>query len=339
MKKFYPAIIFCVIAFLLLAIQYRAVAARYSKVNRAKAEYRSHLVSSTLVTSNVPENIIPAEVPRAGKTNGQGPATPEGPILYRDKVVALIYHHFASPESDVTISRERLVSHLELLASKGYRVITLEDLLNFFEGRPLPPNAVLITIDDGYSSVYEVAFPELRYRKMPAVVFVIGAYMGKTINNLHHFGWLEAREMEGQGIAIHSHTYNQHHFGRGRDGVLRPFLEGPLAGETDQDFEKRVLQDLTKAKQELENNLGHTIYALAWPYGRASSKARDIAARLGFKLIFTTQYGVITRHSNPLNLPRINVGSPRVTAAELDLLLRRVAGVTENTRTAEGRKP
>lgn len=329
MKRLYLVLIFCLISFLLFAAQYRAIAARYSKVNRSKPEYHSSVVTS-LVTS---------EVSRTGETNKQEPATPEGPVYYRDKVVALIYHHFASPESDVTISRERLVSHLDLLASKGYRVIRLEDLLSFFEGRSLPPNAILITIDDGYSSVYEVAFPELRHRKMPAAVFVIGAYMGKTINNLRHFGWLEAKEMEKYGITVHSHTYNQHYFGRGRDGVQRPFLEGPLAGETDQDFEKRVLEDLTKSKQDLEANLGRKAYALAWPYGRASSKARDIAGRLGFKLIFTTQYGVITRHSNPLNLPRINVGSPRVTTADLDLLLKRATGVTENTRATEGYKP
>ncbi|WP_172839118.1 polysaccharide deacetylase family protein [Thermanaeromonas toyohensis] len=264
--------------------------------------------------------------------------TAEHPVLYRDKVVVLIYHHFASPESDITISRERLASHLELLTNKGYRVIGLEDLAGFFEGRPLPPNAVLITIDDGYSSVYEVAFPELRHRGMPAVVFVIGAYMGKTINGLRYFGWPEAREMNAHGIAIQSHTYNQHHFGRGKDGVRRPFLEGPLEEETEQDFEKRVFQDLTAAKRDLESNLARPAYALAWPYGRACSKARDIAARLGFKLIFTTHYGVITRQSNPLNLPRINVGSPRVTAAELDLLLRRATAVTGDTQTAETRK-
>jgi len=330
MKRLYPVLMFCLISFLLLATQYRAVAARYPKANRSKPEYQNSLVVSS--------SVVP-EVPGARETREPEQPPSGGPVYYQDKVVALIYHHFASPESDITISRERLASHLDLLRGKGYRVIKLEDLLNFFEGRSLPPNAVLITIDDGYNSVYEVAFPELRHRKMPAAVFVIGAYMGKTINNLRHFGWVEAREMEGQGVAIHSHTYNQHYFGRGKDGVLRPLLEGPLAGETDQEFEKRVAEDLAKSKQDLEANLGRKAYALAWPYGRASSKARDIAARLGFKLIFTTQYGIITRQSNPLNLPRINVGTPKVTAADLDFLLKRAAGVDGNTRTTGGHKP
>ncbi|MCG0277647.1 MAG: polysaccharide deacetylase family protein [Thermanaeromonas sp.] len=329
MKKLYPVLILCLLSLVLLATWYGASGNFYIRAYRSKRQEQNVSVLSSPVAS---------EVSAVRETGGQEQDGSGSPVYYRDKVIALIYHHFASPEESVTISRERLVSHLDLLLKKGYRVIGLEQLMGFWEGRPLPPNAVLITIDDGYSSVYEIAFPELKYRKMPAAVFVIGAYMGKSVNNLRHFGWGEAKEMDEQGITIHSHTYNQHYFGRGRDGVQRPSLEGPLAGETEQEFERQVLEDLAKSRQDLENSLGRKAYALAWPYGRASDKARDIAARLGFRLIFTTQYGVITRRSNPLSLPRINVGTPKVSAADLDLILKQAVGATGHESTGKDRE-
>lgn len=279
--------------------------------------------SSGQLTDTLPgESSSPAGVQPAAASE---PAV--GPVIYRDKVVALIYHHFDSHESDITISPQLFAAHLDMLRAKGYNVISLEQLKNFLEGGSVPPNAVLLTMDDGYASVYQLAFPELKRRNIPAVAFVIGAYMGKTLGALPHFGWEEAREMEAHNISIQSHTYDMHNWGLGREGKSRPLLEGPLAKETDQDFTARVLHDLTTAKKDLDEHLGQPAYALAWPYGRASEKAREVAAQVGFKLIFTTRYGVITRQSNPLNLPRIHAGSPRIKPADLDTIIRNAVGV------------
>lgn len=322
MKKFATLLIFGALVVSLTSIGfYRAYALRQPKNLRHPAS-----TSGVQLTNTTPDKTpepSPAAVEPAAASE---PAA--GPVIYRDKVIALIYHHFDPQESDITISQELFARHLDMFREKGYNVISLHQLKNFLEGSPLPPNAVLITIDDGYTSVYKLAFPELKRRNMPAVVFVIGAYMGKTLGSLPHFGWEEAREMEAHNISIQSHTYDMHNWGVGREGKRRPVLEGPLAKETDQDFALRVLHDLTTAKKELDTHLGHPAYALAWPYGRASEKAQQIAAEVGFKLVFTTRHGPITRHSNPLSLPRVHAGSPKVSPADLDTTIRNTAGVS-----------
>lgn len=58
---------------------------------------------------------------------------------------------------------------------KHYELISLVELLRYFEaGHKVPPKSVLLTFDDGYRNVYRHAFPVLKSRKLPAVVFLAG---------------------------------------------------------------------------------------------------------------------------------------------------------------------
>ena len=54
-------------------------------------------------------------------------------------------------------------AQMRYLKDNRYHVLTADELLAFVQHRrPLPPRSVLITIDDGYRSVYEIAYPILR---------------------------------------------------------------------------------------------------------------------------------------------------------------------------------
>jgi peptidoglycan/xylan/chitin deacetylase (PgdA/CDA1 family) len=56
---------------------------------------------------------------------------------------------------------------------KNYNIISLAQLLAFYlEGKPLPARCVVITIDDGYSSNYSLAFPVLKKYEAPACIFI-----------------------------------------------------------------------------------------------------------------------------------------------------------------------
>src|SRR6185369_5178052 len=47
------------------------------------------------------------------------------------------------------------------------------------EGRPLPVATAAITVDDGYSDFYEIAWPVLRRRNMTATVFVVTDFVDR----------------------------------------------------------------------------------------------------------------------------------------------------------------
>lgn len=84
-----------------------------------------------------------------------------------------LYHHISETECDfvrglgVTTPPETLESHLDHF-QRNYDVVDLDTV---FSGRQ-PKRPLLITFDDAYRSVLEIAAPLLRLRKMPAVFFV-----------------------------------------------------------------------------------------------------------------------------------------------------------------------
>ena len=69
--------------------------------------------------------------------------------------------------------------------------------------RPLPPRSVLITIDDGYRSVYEIAYPILREFDFSAVLFIYTELIDVSPIALT---WNQLAEMRRNGFAVGSHT-------------------------------------------------------------------------------------------------------------------------------------
>ena len=64
-----------------------------------------------------------------------------------------------------TVSRSLadFARQLQYLKDNGYHVLSADELYAFVQNRQaLPPRSVLITIDDGFRSVYDIAYPILR---------------------------------------------------------------------------------------------------------------------------------------------------------------------------------
>jgi peptidoglycan/xylan/chitin deacetylase (PgdA/CDA1 family) len=97
--------------------------------------------------------------------------------ITRGNVLILMYHRFSPERERYKISADEFDAHLAYL-SKYNRVLSLSDAIeNLKNGKSLPPNATIITIDDGYSDVYEVAFPILKKYEMPATVYAVTDFL------------------------------------------------------------------------------------------------------------------------------------------------------------------
>jgi peptidoglycan/xylan/chitin deacetylase (PgdA/CDA1 family) len=100
--------------------------------------------------------------------------------LTRGKVTIAMYHGFTAAASHHGIENHEQ-KHLPqaefewqlAFLRAHYTVVPLADVVRATAtGRPLPRHAAVITIDDGYRSVYRVAYPVLKRLGLPASVYL-----------------------------------------------------------------------------------------------------------------------------------------------------------------------
>ena len=103
-----------------------------------------------------------------------------GRCANRAKAVVAMYHGFTAADTpDGIENHEQNHLHIRIFTAQleflkaHYQVISLGELIQALaNGGPLPDRAAVITIDDGYRSIYTVAYPALAALKLPAAVFL-----------------------------------------------------------------------------------------------------------------------------------------------------------------------
>jgi len=232
-------------------------------------------------------------------------------------IVALMYHHFSLNEdalNTVTVHPDAFREQLKALKENGYTPIRQKDLLEFMNsdyGAKLPKKSVLITIDDGYESNYEFAFPAIVEERFYATIFAVTVNLNKEKKYSKRIKWPQAREMEQSGrVILQSHTHQSHEYGKtGEDKeaaiATAPIIDGEL--ETVEQYKERVRTDLLTAKRVLEGQLNSNVFTFAYPYGRYSDALIELLYETGHSLMYTVEEGVIRKGMDVAKLPRINV--------------------------------
>lgn len=177
-------------------------------------------------------------------------------------VAVLGFHKIGEPppppggwDSWFYIPETIFVEQLTYLATNGWQVIELAAFLRGLDAPDtLPERAALLTFDDGYRSLLDVALPRLIQFSYPAVVFVPTQYIG-GVNGFDAdeepeeaiCGWEELRELERVGISVQSH------------GVSHRTLSHLTSAEQE--------HELVLSKAILEQGLNKAVEVFAYPYG------------------------------------------------------------------------
>ncbi len=212
-----------------------------------------------------------------------------------------------------TTPRAEFERHLAWFRDTGTRVMTLDEVADLLDaGRPLPPRAVVITIDDADRSVYEIAWPLLRKYRVRAHLFVPTAKVGDPWSGLDVCTWEQLKEMGDSGtIVLESHAHDLHfkvRAGAGREPVFwhPDALRGRLDSSGRESLARRwqqtepaaagedprrlltgpwspVADDLVTSRVALIEQAGRAPRWLAWPYGFAHGELDSVAHRVGFR--------------------------------------------------------
>ena len=239
-------------------------------------------------------------------------------LVTNPTIVALMYHHFSPKEKDlnsVIVHPDRFREQLQMLKDNGYTPIRQQDLLAFMKGGNdvrLPERSVLITIDDGYESNYEFAYPAIVEEQFFATIFATTVNINKDIEYLPRLTWPQSREMVQSGrILVQSHTHESHYYGQAKGGKEAAATVSPLMMdgrlETVEQYKERMHRDLLQAKSLLEEQLHTKVFSFAYPYGRNNNRLIELLRETGHEVMYTVEKGVIRKGMNLAKLPRINV--------------------------------
>lgn len=217
-----------------------------------------------------------------------------GPVDDGVRVAVLGYHDFSEtePETEMRIRTSSFRRQLETIRQLGLNVISMDDFAQWKRGEhSIPDKSVLITIDDGWKSVHDEAFPVLREFGYPFTIFLYKNYVdggGRALTSAM------IREMQEHGATIGSHSVS-HPFPATVKGRRK---EGPDA------FDKFLRVEMGESKRFLESRFGQRVTTYAYPGGYLTREMFPLAGEFGYEHLFTVLPGKVRRSSDDLSLPR-----------------------------------
>ncbi|MFR2643832.1 MAG: poly-beta-1,6-N-acetyl-D-glucosamine N-deacetylase PgaB [Haemophilus parainfluenzae] len=212
-----------------------------------------------------------------------------------------------------TISAQMLIKHFNWLKENGYNVISWQQVIDAENGKgTLPDNAVLLSFDDGYETMYNVVFPLLKAYNYPAVFAPVTgwldtpanqkiAYADKMLDRSVFATWSQVKEMEQSGLVeVASHTHNLHNginanpSGGQLPAVIAPeYKNGKY--ETEDAYKNRLKSDFAHTVQTLVNHIGKKPRVMVWPYGQFNDVAVQLARQAGMPHYFSLGEKIINK--------------------------------------------
>lgn len=210
-------------------------------------------------------------------------------------LVVLQYHHISdSTPRSTSLSPKLFEQHLQYLTNNGFKVVDLKTVIRAInQKKPFTKKSVLITFDDGYRSIFDVAFPLLKKHDFPFVVFVNTDPVNKQLEQF--MSWEELQILIDNGGAIANHSVSHPHM-----------IRKEITDNTDELLEM-VKYEIETADRSLKLHLSETHKAFAYPYGEYEPSVKKLLKQLGY-IAFGQHSGAVPVTNSSQDIPRYPFG-------------------------------
>jgi peptidoglycan/xylan/chitin deacetylase (PgdA/CDA1 family) len=224
------------------------------------------------------------------KEKNRGGLTPKGYQV----VPILGYHTFSENcKTPLCTPRKTFDRQMKYLKDNQYRVISLKQLRGFLRyQRRLPEKSIVITFDDGYRAVYDIAYPVLKKYGFKGTLFIYTDFVEKSKNAIT---WGELKELKAAGFEIGSH------------GVSHDDLTKKKKGENDKAYLARVKRELRLSKKIIDKRLRQNTIYLAFPFGNYNQRILYLSEQSGYKMGLSVKGGGNPFFADPLALRRYQI--------------------------------
>ena len=199
-------------------------------------------------------------------------------------IISIMYHRFNEnkyPSTNIKI--EDFKKHIEIIKNQNIEFVNPKN----FEidlSKKKKKRKILLTIDDGYSSFYENAWPILKEKKIPFILFISTREVGSN----GYMNWEQIKNISKEDfveIGNHSHTHEY---------LVDESLE-------------TIKRDIVTSINIFKKNMGHNSNFFSYPFGEYSLEFKELIKSLGFKYALGQHSGVIDETKDFYELPRFPI--------------------------------
>jgi peptidoglycan/xylan/chitin deacetylase (PgdA/CDA1 family) len=195
-----------------------------------------------------------------------------------------MYHRFEENKYPSTnIRNEIFYKHIEEIKRSEIEIITFDKFEKLISSK-IDKNYLLLTIDDAFESFYVNAWPVLKRKKIPFVLFVSTREIGKS----GYMSWDQIKEVEENDlVTIGNHSHSHDYLIDWKDNKIK--------------------SDLDLSIKIFKKEIGYSPKIFSYPFGEYSINLKNIVKNLNFKYAFGQHSGVIDKTKDLLELPRFPI--------------------------------
>jgi len=199
-------------------------------------------------------------------------------------IISLMYHRFEEnkyPSTNIRINDFN--EHLEIIKRNEISFVNPSNFEQELKDNKIQ-RKVLLTIDDGFLSFYENAWPILKKNKIPFILFV----STREVGAFNYMNWDQIRELSKEDfVEIGNHSHSHEYLIDESNDVIK--------------------NDIKKSISIFENELGKNSIFFSYPFGEISIDFKNIIKSLGFKYAFGQHSGVMDETKDYYELPRFPI--------------------------------
>ena len=210
------------------------------------------------------------------------------------KLPILMFHHLEDSAEPISFPPSLFAGFISFLSGEGYRSITLGEAVDLIRsGKGFPDKSFAITFDDGFRSVFNMAFPVLSEYGCKATIFLTtgknGPISGDSrlpqASGREMLSWNEIEEMTDAVFEPAAHT-----------------LTHPDLTRLDDEM---IYDEAFQSKEIIEQRLGRKADLFAYPFGSFNSRVRGIISEI-FRGACSVELGLAGTGSDLYGVERVD---------------------------------
>jgi len=209
----------------------------------------------------------------------------------------VMYHQiFKCTKGKYCVSPDQLRSDFTAILDAGFTPVFMSEVIAWVDGKgKLPEKPIVITFDDGHYNNLHYGLPIAEQLGIKFMIYPITSFSEYSVTsgdhsnpNYSHLTWEQIKTAVDSGLVeIGNHTHKMHRF-KPRFGVMKRF------DESDDEYVQNFRDDIENAQELLLASGVARPMSFAYPFGKYSTKARELLIDMGFRALLTCNEKVST---------------------------------------------